>query len=188
MILDIVQLGDPVLRRKAHKIQQIDKDIRILAQDMVDTLHDAGGVGLAGPQVGESIRIIIVEYPEDDTVEDSPMKLYKFINPEIIWHSEETEMGQEGCLSIPGFSGDVERWTSIKVKGLTVFGRPQRITATGWLARIFQHEIDHLEGVCYVDRASEIYRVGENEAEEEEAEEAETPAEPAPEADESAAE
>ena len=177
MILDIVEIGDPVLRRKAHKITQIDRDIRLLAEDMVETLRDSGGVGLAAPQIGESIRMIIVEYPEDDSVEDSPMKTYKVINPEIIWHSEETTVGCEGCLSIPGYVGNVERYESIKVKGLSVFGRPLKISASGWLARIFQHEIDHLEGICYIDRATEIFKPSETgadaEGSAEEADEAE---------------
>ena len=187
MILDIIQIGDPVLRRKAHKITQIDRDIRLLAEDMVETLHDSGGVGLAAPQIGESIRMIVVEYPEDDTVEDSPMKTYKVINPEIIWRSEETVEGNEGCLSIPGYVGTVERNESIKVKGLSVFGRPMKISASGWLARIFQHEIDHLEGICYIDRATEIYKPSENPEKESE----EAPAdgtEPAAEAPEAAPE
>lgn len=171
MILDIVELGDPVLRRKAHKISHIDRDIRILADDMVDTLHDSGGVGLAAPQIGESVRIIIVEYPEDDSVEDSPMKTYKVINPEIIWHSEETVEGDEGCLSIPGYIGTVERWESVKVKGLTVFGRPMKISVSGWLARIFQHEIDHLDGICYIDKATAIFKPSDRV----DAEDAETP-------------
>ncbi len=161
MILDIVEIGDPVLRRKAHKITQIDRDIRLLANDMIETLRDSGGVGLAAPQIGESIRMIVVEYPEDDSVEDAPKKTWKVINPEIIWRSEETVLGSEGCLSIPGYVGTVERNESIKVKGLSVFGRPLKITASGWLARIFQHEIDHLEGICYIDRATEIYKPSE---------------------------
>ena len=165
MILDIVQIGDPVLRRKAHKITQIDRDIRLLAEDMVETLRDSGGVGLAAPQVGESIRMIVVEYPEDDSKEDSPKKTYKVINPEIIWRSEETVEGDEGCLSIPGYVGTVTRNESIKVKGLSVFGRPLKISASGWLARIFQHESDHLEGICYIDRASAIYKPSEEKEE-----------------------
>ncbi len=166
MILDIVELGNPVLRRKAHKISQIDRDIRILADDMLDTLHDSGGVGLAAPQIGESIRMIVVEYPEDDSVEDSPLKTYKVINPEIFWHSEETVEGNEGCLSIPGYLGTVARWESIKVKGLSVFGRPLKISLSGWLARIFQHEIDHLDGICYIDKASAIFKPSERADEE----------------------
>ena len=179
MILDIVKIGDPVLRRKAHKITQIDRDIRLLADDMVETLHDSGGVGLAAPQVGESIRMIIVEYPEDDTVEDSPLKTYKVINPEIIWRSEETVEGNEGCLSIPGYVGTVERNESIKVKGLSVFGRPLKISASGWLARIFQHEIDHLDGICYIDRATEIFKPSEQPEEEADENTAEAPSEDA---------
>ena len=176
MLLDIVEIGDPVLRRKAHKVQQVDRDIRLLAQDMLETMRDAGGVGLAAPQVGESIRMIVVEYPEDDTVEDSPKKSYTVINPEITWRSEETSEGSEGCLSIPGYVGTVERNESIKVKGLSVYGRPIKISASGWLARIFQHEIDHLDGICYIDRATAIYQPSD---EPEGTEEAETAAEPA---------
>ena len=172
MILDIVEIGDPVLRRKAHKITQIDRDIRLLADDMLETLRDSGGVGLAAPQVGESIRMIVVEYPEDDTVEDSPKKTYKVINPEIIWRSEETVEGSEGCLSIPGYVGTVVRNESIKVKGLSVFGRPLKLNLSGWTARIFQHEIDHLEGICYIDRATAIYKPSEEKEGEQPAEEA----------------
>lgn len=172
MILDIVEIGDPVLRRKAHKITQIDRDIRLLADDMLETLRDSGGVGLAAPQVGESIRMIVVEYPEDDTVEDSPKKTYKVINPEIIWRSEETVEGSEGCLSIPGYVGTVVRNESIKVKGLSVFGRPLKLNLSGWTARIFQHEIDHLEGICYIDRATAIYQPSEEKDGEQPAEEA----------------
>ena len=172
MILDIVEIGDPVLRRKAHKITQIDRDIRLLADDMLETLRDSGGVGLAAPQVGESIRMIVVEYPEDDTVEDSPKKTYRVINPEIIWRSEETVEGSEGCLSIPGYVGTVVRNESIKVKGLSVFGRPLKLNLSGWTARIFQHEIDHLEGICYIDRATAIYQPSEEKEGEQPAEEA----------------
>ena len=161
MILDIVEIGDPVLRRKAHKITQIDRDIRLLADDMLETLRDSGGVGLAAPQVGESLRMIVVEYPEDDSVEDSPKKTYKVINPEIIWRSQETVEGSEGCLSIPGYVGTVVRNESIKVKGLSVFGRPLKLNLSGWTARIFQHEIDHLDGICYIDRATAIYQPSE---------------------------
>ena len=178
MILDIVQIGDPVLRRKAHKITQIDRDIRLLAEDMLDTLHDSGGVGLAAPQVGESIRMIVVEYPEDDSVEDSPMKTYTVINPEITWRSAETTEGSEGCLSIPGYVGTVERYESIKVKGLNTYGRPIKLSLSGWTARIFQHEIDHLDGICYIDRATEIYQPSEKD---EEAESEESPAAASPE-------
>ena len=161
MILDIVEIGDPVLRRKAHKITQIDRDIRLLADDMLETLRDSGGVGLAAPQVGESLRMIVVEYPEDDSVEDSPKKTYKVINPEIIWRSQQTVEGSEGCLSIPGYVGTVVRNESIKVKGLSVFGRPLKLNLSGWTARIFQHEIDHLDGICYIDRATAIYQPSE---------------------------
>ena len=151
MILDIVQIGDPVLRRKAHKITQIDRDIRLLAEDMVETLHDSGGVGLAAPQIGESIRMIVVEYPEDDSVEDSPMKTYKVINPEIIWRSEETQCGREGCLSLPGRAGIVTRPKKVRVRAQNRKGEWFELEGEDLLARAICHELDHLDGVLYID-------------------------------------
>ena len=149
----IVVNGHPALRQISTPIEAIDDDVRALAANLVRSLleSEVPGVGLAAPQVGESIRMIVVEYPEDDTVEDSPKKSYTVINPEITWRSEETSEGSEGCLSIPGYVGTVERNESIKVKGLSVYGRPIKISASGWLARIFQHEIDHLKGILFYD-------------------------------------
>ena len=171
MLLDIIQIGDPVLRRKAHKINRPDGLIRKLAEDMLETMRETNGVGLAAPQIGESIRLIVVEYPENDKEEDSPLKAYKLVNPEIIWRSEETVVGMEGCLSVKGLMGEVERAESIKLRALSVHGRPLNISASGWLARIFQHEIDHLDGVCYVDRATQVWEMTDSEeGEEEEAE------------------
>ncbi len=162
MILEVKAIGNPVLRRKAAKINKVDKTIRQLASDMLETLREEGGVGLAAPQIGQSIRLIIVEYPENDEDEDSPMKVYKLINPEIIWQSEETVIGVEGCLSIKGLVGEVERAESIRVKAQGISGRPLQIEASGWLARIFQHEIDHLEGICYVDRTEKVWELTED--------------------------
>lgn len=166
MILDIIPLGDPILRRKAHKISKVDNKIRLLANDMLETLRDSFGVGLAAPQIGESIRLIVIEYKEDvEGEEETPPKTYKLVNPEIIWRSEETVMGTEGCLSIKGLVGEVERAESVKIKGLSVYGRPVKISVSGWLARIFQHEIDHLDGICYVDRATTVWEIEKEETE-----------------------
>ena len=159
MIIEVKQTGDPVLRRKAHKINRTDQALRTLANDMLETMRESGGVGLAAPQIGESIRLIVVEYPENDQEEDSPLKTYKLVNPEITWISEETTVGVEGCLSFKGLVGEVERSESIKLRAQSIHGRPLKITASGWLARIFQHEIDHLDGVCYVDRATRIWEM-----------------------------
>jgi peptide deformylase len=127
---------------------------------MVETLHAAPGVGLAAPQVSVSSRLIVVEYGEEDEEgnETKPKKLYVVINPEIIQASEEKELGIEGCLSIPNLVGEVERNIKITVKGLNRSGKPVKINAEGWLARIFQHEIDHLEGVIFPDRATRVWK------------------------------
>jgi peptide deformylase len=159
-IRKIVFTPDEVLRRKAHKITSFDKDLDQLIDDMVDTLHDAPGVGLAAPQVGVSQQLIIVEYSENE--EDRP-KLYVVINPEIVKPSAETEIGIEACLSIPGMAGEVERHISITVKGFNRHGKPVKYKVSGWLARIFQHEIDHLEGVLFTDLATRIWQPTEEE-------------------------
>ena len=157
----IVTLPDTVLRRKARTVTTIDKNLQTLLDDMVETMRDAPGVGLAAPQIGLSERIIVVEYferPEDEEKEDAPKKVWALLNPEIVKSSEETVMGVEGCLSIPGLVGEVERHTSIQVKGLNRHGKPVKIKAEGWLARIFQHEIDHLNGILFPDRATRVWK------------------------------
>jgi len=159
-ILKIVYTPDEVLRRKAHKITTFDKKLQQLIDDMIDTLHDAPGVGLAAPQVGVSEQLIIVEYSEND--EDRP-KLYAIVNPEIVKPSDDMEMGIEACLSIPGVAGEVERHTAITVKGLNRYGKPVKYKVSGWLARIFQHEIDHLDGVLFTDLATRIWQPTEEE-------------------------
>lgn len=125
---------------------------------MIETMRDAPGVGLAAPQVGIPDRLIVIEYPEDDEQDNSPKKLYVVANPEIKDISSETELGIEGCLSIPGLHGEVERALAVTVKGQTRHGKPVKIKATGWMARIFQHEIDHINGVVFTDRAVKVWR------------------------------
>jgi len=157
-ILKIITLPDPVLRRKARPIARFDSNLQSLINDMIDTMREAPGVGLAAPQVGRSDRLIVVEYPEDDEIEDAPKKLFVVVNPELKAISEEVEMGIEGCLSIPGLHGEVERALAVTVKGLTRHGQPVKIKSKGWLARIFQHEIDHLDGVVFTDRATKVWK------------------------------
>jgi len=157
-IREIVTLPDPVLRRKARAVTRFDAELQTLIDDMIETMREAPGVGLAAPQVGISDRLIVVEYPEDDEQENSPKKLYVVLNPEIKEISEETEMGIEGCLSIPNLHGEVERSMTVIVKGLTRHGQPFKIKAKGWLARVFQHEVDHLNGVVFTDRATKVWR------------------------------
>jgi len=157
----IVTLPDPVLKRKAHTVNKFDKDLHALVDDMVETMRDAPGVGLAAPQIGLSERIIVIEYferPEDEEVEEAPKKVWAVINPEIVKASEEMLMGVEGCLSIPGLIGEVERHMEVQVKGLNRHGKPMKVKAKGWLARIFQHEIDHLNGVLFTERATRLWK------------------------------
>lgn len=157
-IRDIITVPNEVLRRKSHKVTAFDKEMQKLVDDMVQTMREAPGVGLAAPQIAVPLRLIVVEYEEDDEKEDSPKRLYVVANPEITDVSEETELGIEGCLSIPGLVGEVERSLEIVVRGQNRHGKPVKIKARGWLARIFQHEIDHLDGVLYTDRAVRIWK------------------------------
>ncbi|MDX9850404.1 MAG: peptide deformylase [Anaerolineaceae bacterium] len=159
---EVVIIPDEVLRRKAHKITNFDKDLSILIDDMFETMRLAPGVGLAAPQVNISQRVIVVEYAEDEGVKP---KSYAVINPEIIKTSPETELGIEGCLSIPNLVGEVERFSAVVVKGFNKLGKPVKIKASGWLARIFQHEIDHLEGILFTDRATRIWQPPQEETE-----------------------
>jgi peptide deformylase len=128
-------------------------------------------VGLAAPQIGLSERIIVIEYyekEEDEENEDAPKKVWAMINPEIVKVSEETLPGVEGCLSIPGLVGEVERHVAVQVKGMNRHGKPMKVKAKGWLARIFQHEIDHLNGVLFTERATRVWRPSEEVEQEQE--------------------
>jgi peptide deformylase len=156
-IKEIVTLPQPILRHKARKVSDFGSDFQTLVDDMVETMRQAPGVGLAAPQVDESIRLIVIEYGDEEK-EDIPPKLFVLANPEITRMSEDTLVGTEGCLSIPGVVGDVERYEAVTVKGLNRHGRPMTVKAKGWLARIFQHEIDHLDGILFVDRAEKVWQ------------------------------
>src|SRR5512141_220740 len=164
----IVTLPEPVLRRKAHAVTKFDKNLQTLIEDMVETMREAPGVGLAAPQIGLSERLIVVEYfekEEDEEKEDAPRKVWAVLNPEVVKASEEKRLGVEGCLSIPNLVGEVERHAAIQVKGLNRHGKPIKIKAEGWLARIFQHEIDHLNGVIFTDRAARVWKPEQDEME-----------------------
>ena len=159
----IITLPEPVLRRKARTITTFDKNLQTLIDDMIETMREAPGVGLAAPQVNVSERLIVVEYAEEQEEEaegqpEKPKKLFVLINPEIVKSSTETLMGVEGCLSIPNLVGEVERHAVIQVKGLNRHGKPTKVKAEGWLARIFQHEIDHLNGILFPDRATRVWQ------------------------------
>jgi peptide deformylase len=160
---EIVTIPEPVLRKKARKVTDFGPELQALIDDMVETMRHAPGVGLAAPQVASPVRVIVIEFGDEEN-EEVPPKLYTMVNPEIVRVSEETVVGTEGCLSIPGFVGDVERLDQITIKGQNRFGKPMRVKAGGWLARIFQHEIDHLNGVLFTDRALRIWQPAEGEA------------------------
>lgn len=159
----IVTLPEPVLRRKARPVTKFDKDLQTLIDDMIETMREAPGVGLAAPQVGVPEQVIVVEYAEPEETEEGELievepKLYVMVNPEIVKTSTETEVGVEGCLSIPGLVGEVERKYEIRVKGLNRRGQPMKLKVEGWLARIFQHEIDHVNGVLFTDHATKVWQ------------------------------
>lgn len=157
-IREIITLPHKTLRKKARKVTSFGSDLQTLIDDMVETMRLAPGVGLAAPQVNVSSRVIVVEFNENED-EEIPPKLYVVVNPEITRFSSEDEIGTEGCLSIPRIVGDVERPITVTIKGLNRRGQPQKIKASGWLARIFQHEVDHLDGVLFVDRAERVWQI-----------------------------
>lgn len=154
-VRNIITLPKEILRRRARKVTDFGEELQTLIDDMVETMRDAPGVGLAAPQVNISQRVIVVEFGDEDDEEIAP-KLHIFVNPEIIRPSREKEFGQEGCLSIPGIVGEVERSISVTVRGKNRRGQKMKIKASGWLARIFQHEVDHLKGILFVDIAESI--------------------------------
>jgi peptide deformylase len=160
-IRDIIRPDNPVLRKKAHRVTVFDKKFQTLVDDMVETMMDAPGVGLAAPQVAVSQRLIVVRLPDDDKSKeeygDQAGKLYVVANPEIIKTGGEIVEGVEGCLSIPGYVGLVDRHEKITLRGLDRHGKAIRVKASGWLARVFQHEVDHLDGRLYIDIAKDVW-------------------------------
>ena len=142
-IRPILSSEKPILHQRAKPVQRADIAVRKLLRDMVDTMRDAPGVGLAGPQVGVPLRVVVIEYEET---------LYKLVNPEITWLSAERYIADEMCLSLPGYIGAVERAERVRVRAKNEQGKAISLQPDGWLARIFQHEIDHLDGILFSDR------------------------------------
>jgi len=152
-VLAIRTLGAPALREKAVPVRQINGEVRRLVHDMFETMHAAEGVGLAAPQVGVSQRVLVVD------VSDQPGgQRCALVNPEVERASRKTGKEVEGCLSIPGIEESVERPLSVEVSALSPDGQEVRIEAEGLLARVLQHEIDHLDGVLFIDRVSAFKR------------------------------
>jgi peptide deformylase len=153
-ILEVLLEGDPRLRQKALKIRAVDDSLRKLARDMHETMNDAPGVGLAGPQIGVMRRIIVVHVPEGYQGEGEPELSMTLVNPEIV-KAHGREVGPEACLSIPGWVGDVPRAERITVKAIDLDNKEIRLKADGFLARVLQHEVDHLDGILYIDRVED---------------------------------
>ena len=156
-----------ILRTKSRKVQAVTPKMAALAKQMLETMREANGVGLAAPQVGVLQRLFVVEVPEDEE-NDEPAQTFILFNPKIIKGRGE-QIGYEGCLSIPGYIGEVARRERVTVEGVNGAGNPVRLKAEGYLARVFQHEIDHLDGILYTDRLTDPgtfqpVEVGEEEA------------------------
>ncbi|MDR2007726.1 MAG: peptide deformylase [Alphaproteobacteria bacterium] len=153
MILNIVAYPNPILKQKAKPIAEINKHIREIAKNMLETMYAQNGIGLAGNQVGELLRIIVIDTQEEESYR--PMVL---INPEITWQSPELAERDEGCLSLIGVSEIVKRPSSVKVSYTNLEGEKVEIEADGLLATALQHEIDHLDGILFIDRISKLKR------------------------------
>ena len=156
-VREVKLLGDPVLRKPAVEIAVdaeagVTPELRKLIADMFDTMYAEEGIGLAAPQIGESLRVIVVD-PHEDGIEP-----FAVINPRIVAFSDETDRAEEGCLSLPGLREVVERPVEVAVEGLDREGKPMRIETGGLVARILQHEVDHIDGIMFIDRVSPLKR------------------------------
>ncbi len=152
----IIILPDPKLRLVSKPIERVDDPLTKLIDDMIETMHAAPGIGLAAIQIAEPIRLLVVDVAQKDKNEP-PMPLV-FVNPEILWRSEERNTYEEGCLSIPEYYADVERPASVRVRALDRDGKDREVLAEGLLATVLQHEIDHLDGMLFIDHISKLKR------------------------------
>lgn len=158
--LPIVVAPDPVLKRKAHEVGAVDDELRKQIDDMMETMYDGNGIGLAAPQVGISNRVLVldVKQREHESGVPQPVEPMHFVNPEIIWSSEERNVYNEGCLSIPEHYAEIERPKKVRVKYVDYDGKQQELEADGLLATCLQHEIDHLDGILFIDYLSQLKR------------------------------
>lgn len=153
-VRDILILPDKRLRRVSDPVKKIDAGVRKLVEDMFETMYDAPGIGLAAIQVGTPKRVITMDLAK----KEEPKNPQVFINPEVLWTSEEKATYEEGCLSIPEYYDDVERPAQVKVRYLDLEGNPQEVVANGLFATCLQHEIDHLNGILFIDHLSKLKR------------------------------
>lgn len=154
-VREIKILGDPVLRQPAHEVDELDGEIRKLVKEMFETMYHAEGIGLAAPQVGVSERVIVVDVRAADENGSGPLAL---INPKVVESGRKKDKAPEGCLSIPGMEEVVERPLDVTVEALNHEGEPVTLEITGLLSRAIQHEIDHLDGILFIDRVSPLKR------------------------------
>ncbi len=157
-IVTVSDTDNAVLLQPAARVRDFGPSLHQLLDDMLETMREAPGVGLAAPQIGIGQRIAVIEYPEDEDDPENTKRVYEIINPEVI-KKKGSDIGQEGCLSMPGLAADVERATQVVVKAQDRNGKEIRIKAYDWLARIFQHEIDHLHGILMTDKAEKVYKL-----------------------------
>ncbi|MFD2236963.1 peptide deformylase [Aureimonas populi] len=153
-IKPLIILPDPVLRQVSAPVERVDDDLRRLSDDMLETMYDAPGIGLAAIQIGEPLRMLVIDLAKEDE-EKAPVT---FINPEILERSDALSVYEEGCLSIPDYYAEVERPASVRVRYLDLSGQEREIEADGLLATCLQHEIDHLNGVLFIDHISKLKR------------------------------
>lgn len=153
-ILPILTAPDPLLKKKCTDVAEVTNDTRTLLDDMVETMYDAPGIGLAAPQVGVLKNIIVLDI-SDDGEEPAPMKM---INPKVVWASDESSTYEEGCLSVPQSYGEIERPANVRVEYLDETGKLREIEAGDMFATCVQHEIDHLNGTLFIDHMSRIKR------------------------------
>ena len=154
MIRPLVILPDPVLRQLSKPVERVDDQLRRLADDMLETMYDAPGIGLAAIQIGEPLQMLVIDLSK----EDEPNAPHVFINPEIVARGDEVSVYEEGCLSIPDYYAEVQRPATITVKYLDRAGTEQVMDADGLMATCLQHEIDHLNGVLFIDHISKLKR------------------------------
>jgi peptide deformylase len=154
-LLDIITIPDPILRKVAHPVERVDAELRRLADDMLETMYDAPGVGLAAPQVGVSRRLVVIDASDKD---EEPRKPLVMINPEILTLSGERKIYEEGCLSIPDVKIEIERPAGLTARYLDREGQMQELAAEGLLATVIQHEVDHLDGKLIIDFLSRLKR------------------------------
>ena len=158
MILEIIRYPDPFLKTHASRVEAVDESVRTLIDNMVETMYYARGIGLASVQVGDTRRVVVLDVPDEDEKDRTKGKnLIALVNPEIVLVEGETTY-EEGCLSLPGITADVERAAKVKVQALDRDGNPFEIEAEGLLAIALQHEIDHLNGIIFIDRLSRLKR------------------------------